>query len=68
VNKVVPAFAGAAIAHVTRGAEIMAFGEYTVAFTSRYGTYAIMFIAFLLAAGFFYAFNFTTLFGAITVN
>jgi hypothetical protein len=50
------------------GDEIMAFGEYTVAFTSRYGAYAIMFIAFLLAAGFFYAFNFTTLFGAITVN
>lgn len=46
----------------------MALGEYTAAFTSRYGTYAILFIAFLLAAGFFYAFNFTTLFGAIAVS
>lgn len=46
----------------------MAFGEYTAAFTSRYGAYTMLLIALLLAAGFVYAFNYTTLFGAITAN
>jgi hypothetical protein len=46
----------------------MALGEYTALLTSRYGTYAFLLVAFLFAAGFLYAFNFTTLFGAATVN
>lgn len=41
----------------------MAIGEYTAAFTSRYGTYAILFVALVLTGGFLYAFNFTTMFG-----
>jgi hypothetical protein len=41
----------------------MAFREYTAAFTSRYGVYTTIFVLFALAAGFLYAFNFTSMFG-----
>jgi hypothetical protein len=43
----------------------MAIGEYTAAFTNRYGVYTMIFIAFALTAGFLYSFNFTTLFGSV---
>jgi len=46
----------------------MALGEYTAAFTSRYGTYAMLGIALLIALGFVYAFNYTTLFGNMTAQ
>ena len=42
----------------------MAAREYTAAFTHRYGVYMMIFIVVTLAAGFLYAFNFTSLFGA----
>ena len=41
----------------------MAVREYTAAFTHRYGVYVMIFIVSALAAGFLYAFNFTSLFG-----
>ncbi|MEX2127791.1 MAG: hypothetical protein WD871_06055 [Xanthobacteraceae bacterium] len=44
----------------------MAIGEYTAILSHRYSGYALVLVALTLVAGFLYAFNFTTSFGALT--
>ena len=49
--------------HRDWGDETMAFSEYTAAFTHRYSAYGLLAVALVLTFGFFYAFNFTSMFG-----